>query len=86
MNGHKKDILYDLDGSFTTNQFDGQTRTGGAVTHNWKHLANDAACSPTSNIAAWDDTLMCDSSVKVIGIEITALTTSIFDSQAMKVE
>jgi len=86
MNGQKKDILYDLDGTFTTNTFDGRQRVSGAVTYNWKHLASESACSSTTSVAAWDNTLICDESVKVVGIAISSLTTSIFDGVGMKVQ
>ena len=86
MNGHKKDILYDLDGSFSTTQFDGRQRSSAAITFNWKHMASDSACAPPTSTAAWDNTIICDSTFKVKGIAVSQLTTSIFDKQAMKVE
>lgn len=60
MLGQKREILYDLDGSFTTTGFDGKQRQSAAITYNYKHLRGEAACQPTSNIAAWDNTIACD--------------------------
>lgn len=39
MNGLKREILYDLDGSFTTTAYDGTQRSSAAITANYKHLA-----------------------------------------------
>jgi hypothetical protein len=49
-----------LDGTFTTTSFDGKQRKSATVVKKYKHLINDPACLPTSNINAWDDTIACD--------------------------
>lgn len=73
MNGLKREILYDLDGSFTTNQFDGTQRQSAAVAYNYKHLKTEPACKPTSSIASWDDTVACDSTVKLVRVTFNYL-------------
>lgn len=65
MNGLKREVLYDMDGTFTTNQFDGTQRQSAAIVNNYKHLSTDPGCKPTTSIQAWDNTLACDQSVTV---------------------
>ena len=60
MNGVKREILYDIDGSFTTTAFDGKQRKSATVTTSYKHLLADPACVPTTNLTAWDNTIICD--------------------------
>ena len=59
MNGVKKEVLYDLDGSFTTTDFDGIQRISAAITNNWSHMRGDPACRVTTN-PQWHNTLACD--------------------------
>jgi hypothetical protein len=87
MNGLKREILYDLDGSFTTNQFDGKTRQSAAITYNYKHLQTEPACLPTTSQASWDNTIACDSSVKVVRVTFNQLTsTSLFNLVGLKAQ
>jgi hypothetical protein len=76
MNGLKREILYDLDGTFTTNQFDGNQRQAAAVTYNYKHLQTEAACLPTTSTASWDNTIACDQSVKLVTVTFNNLQSS----------
>lgn len=73
MNGIKREILYDLDGTFTTTAFDGVQRASAAITFNYKHLASEPACQPPQNIQQWDNTLACDESVKVARVTFSKL-------------
>ncbi len=42
MLGHKKEIIYDLDGSFTNEaNFDSNNRQSAAVVSNWVHLQSE---------------------------------------------
>ena len=75
-----------MDGTFTTTDFDGSQRSSAAVVNNFKHLSSETACKPTSNSAQWDDTLACDSSVKVASVRFSQLQSGIFDLVGMKAE
>lgn len=87
MNGLKREILYDLDGSFTTNQFDGNQRQSAAITYNYNHLKTEPACLPTSDITSWDNTVACDSSVKLVRVTFDHVTPdSIFSMAGLKAE
>lgn len=85
MNGLKREILYDLDGSLTTTAFDGNTRTSATVTYNYNHLASEPACKPTTNTQIWDNTLACDSSVKLVTVAFSKVTSeSLFSMVGLK--
>ena len=85
MNGVKKEVLYDLDGSFTNNDFDGIQRVSAAITNNWSHMRGDPACRVTTN-PQWHNTLACDETVKVALVRFTGLTPSAnFAKIAMKI-
>lgn len=87
MNGQKREILYDLDGSFTTNQFDGVQRQSAAVTFNYNHLKTEPACKPTTSIATWDNTIACDSSVKLVRVSFNGLKSdSLFSATGLKAQ
>jgi hypothetical protein len=87
MNGHKKEIIYDIDGTFSTTAFDGTQRKSAAIVNNYKHLASDPACKPTSNSLIWDNTIACDETVKVARVTISGLNpTSIFTGVGLKAE
>jgi hypothetical protein len=87
MSGVKREILYDLDGSFTGTDFDGTPRSSAAVTNNWKHLASHSACLPTSNLSQWHNTIACDETVKLAAVTIAHLSpTTTFDKVGMKIQ
>ena len=87
MAGVKREVLYDLDGSFTTTDFDGSQRSSAAVTYNYKHLASDPACRPPTDSTLWDNTLACDENVKVALVALSAIApSSNFNFAPMKVE
>ncbi len=62
----KKDVIYDLDGSFSS-VFDGKNRTSGTIVWNFPHIAtyNGNACPRATNTAAWDNAVMCDQTVTI---------------------
>lgn len=87
MNGPKREILYDLDGTFTTTSFDGTQRSAAAITYNYKHLAKESACKPPTDVSQWDNTLACDDSVKVARVTFSGLqSASLFNLVGLKAE
>jgi hypothetical protein len=85
MNGLKREILYDLDGTFTTTVYDGVQRASAAITANRKHLAVEPACRPPTNVLEWDNTLACDQSVKVARVTFSLpQPSSIFNKVGLK--
>jgi len=60
----KKDVIYDLDGSFSS-VFDGKNRTSGTIVWNFPHIAtyNGNVCPRATNSTAWDNAVMCDQTV-----------------------
>lgn len=87
MNGIKREIIYDLDGTFTSTGFDGKQRTSATVTYNYKHLRSDPACQTTTSIASWDNTIACDSSVKLVRVTFSHLApASLFFLTGLKAE
>ncbi len=76
-----------MDGTFTTTAFDGKQRKSAAVTTYYKHLVADPACVPTTNVSAWDNTIICDETVKVARVTFTSSQpSSIFDLASFKAE
>ena len=61
MIGLKRDVIYDLDGSFS-NKFDAQNRSSGTIIHGWDHIAtfHQDTCPPATNSTDWDNAIMCD--------------------------
>lgn len=57
-----------MDGSFTTTNYDGVQRQSAAIVRRYKHLADDSACSPPTSTMAWDDTIACDHTVKIVRV------------------
>lgn len=87
MNGLKREILYDLDGSFSTTAFDGTQRQSAAIVFNYPHLASDPACLPTSNTKVWDNTIACDQSVKLVRVTFNKLEpVSLFQDMGLKAQ
>lgn len=80
--------MYDLDGTFTTDLFDGNTRTSAAVTYNYKHLRSDPACLPTTDQSSWDNTIICDSSsAKLVRVTFNQLQpVSVFSMTGLKAQ
>jgi len=66
MIGFKRDIIYDLDGSFSS-AFGGATRTSGTIVQNFPHIAqyNQDKCTPASDPAAWDNAIMCNQDLTI---------------------
>jgi len=59
MIGLKRDILYDLDGTFSA-PLNSLTRPRGTVVWGYKHLTDDSACTPATMPGIWDDSIVCD--------------------------
>lgn len=79
--------MYDLDGSFTTTEFDGTQRASAAITKSYKHLLSEPACKPTTDVLKWDNTLACDQTVKVARVTFRkALPVSLFSLVGLKAE
>jgi hypothetical protein len=64
MIGVKRDIIYDTDGSFSSN-FDGNTRANGTIVHGYPHIASyhQSDCPPASDSNGWDNSIMCGPSL-----------------------
>lgn len=87
MIGLKRDVLRDLDGSFSQ-AFDGTNRTSGTIIYGWSHIAayNQASCPPATTAALWDNAVMCGPSEKVRRVFFTNLIdTNLFYGQLMHV-
>jgi hypothetical protein len=86
MLGHKKEIIYDSDGSLSVN-FDNNTRVSSTIVHNWKHIQMESACLPSSNPSKWDNALSCDQTVTIRRVMFTNLINDfIFDKAPIKVQ
>jgi hypothetical protein len=65
MKGLKREVVYDLDGSFVAN-FDLRTnRTAATLVNNWTHLAVEGACANATNPAVWNNAIVCDESLTI---------------------
>lgn len=86
MLGLKREIIYDSDGTFS-NSFDANTRTSATVVNNFKHIAAESNCLPTTNSSKWDTTLACDQTLKLARVRFTGLVpSSIFINIGIKVQ
>lgn len=72
MVGLKRDVVYDLDGSFSS-AFDGTSRSAGAITSYWPHihLDNPTVCPNATTPSRWDNAIFCDSSLTVRRVMFT---------------
>lgn len=86
MIGLKRDVIYDLDGSFSSS-FGGATRTSATIVSNFSHIAtyNQNACPQALSASDWDYAVMCDQTVTIRRVFFTNLQdTQIFNAQYMK--
>lgn len=73
MNGLKRDVIYDTDGSFSAG-FNSGSRTSAALVANFKHISDDTtACLPATTPATWDNALACDQTTIVRRVIFTNL-------------
>ena len=70
MLGLKRDIIYDLDGTFTS-AFDGSSRSSAAIVYSFPHLEQESACLPATTASEWDSTLACDQTVTIRRVMFT---------------
>lgn len=63
MLGLRREIIFDLDGSFSNNEFDGVSRSSATVLNNFKHIEDEPDCTNPNDQSIWEDTLVCDSSL-----------------------
>ncbi len=88
MLGLKRDIIYDLDASLSSQFGNGNSRTSATIVHNYNHISayNQINCvQPTED--KWDSAIMCDQDVTIRRILFTnIIQLSTFDAQFMKVK
>lgn len=65
MNGLKKEIIYDLDGSFTNGKIDNLIRTRATVVADLGYILNEPGCAKINNTYAWDSVAVCNQNVAV---------------------
>lgn len=86
MNGLKRQIVYDTDGSFSS-PFNTLPRTSATIVTNFKHIASEAGCSSSNNPGLWDNALVCDQTVKIRKVKFTNLREkSIFMNTPIKIQ
>lgn len=86
MIGLKRDVIYDLDASFSSS-FGSGTRTSATIVSNFSHIAsyNVNKCPQALNAADWDYAVMCDQTITIRRVFFTNLQdTQIFNAQFMK--
>ena len=87
MIGLKRDVIYDLDGSFSM-KFDGNSRTSATIVQGFPHIAafNQANCPPATTVANWDNAVMCGPTITVRRVWFTNLDDQqLFNAQDIKV-
>ncbi len=74
MLGVKRDVIYDLDGSFST-VFDGQARTNATIVYNYPHISKQhtSHCFIPQTATSWDSSLLCDPTIKIRRVYFTNL-------------
>ena len=83
MNGLQRDIIYDLDGSFSEGFYE-TDHSSASILHNFPHLQQDGACHEPSD-EAWGDALLCtDEVVRVMFTNIESK--NMFKFVPMKVQ
>ena len=86
MNGLKRQIIYDLDGSLSKS-FNSLSRTSGTIVGNFRHLADDPVCTPATTPSVWDNALVCDETAQVRRVMFTNLgSMGLFASTPMKIQ
>ena len=45
--------------------YDGTSRSGATVVKNYKHLSAEADCNSPTSTAIWEDTLICEPTLKI---------------------
>ncbi len=86
MIGLKRDVIYDLDGSLSSD-FDGNSRASGTIVHSWPHIAstNQNTCPYASTSTDWDDAVMCGPTITIRRVTFTNLENhQLYTAQRMK--
>jgi hypothetical protein len=62
----KRDVIYDLDGSFSS-LFDGKNRSSATIVYGFPHIAtyNQNTCPKATAPLAWDNAVMCGPTVTI---------------------
>ena len=83
----KRDVIYDLDGSFSQ-KFDGTTRSSATIVHGFPHLKvhnQNGDCPVATTPTDWDDAIMCGPTVSIKRVMFTNLQNKqLFDANFMK--
>lgn len=86
MNGLRREIIYDLDATFSA-PFNGGVRTSATVVNAFPHLVQESGCSAPSTPSLWDHTIVCDQTVPIRRVKFTNLRDSfIFEKAPMKIQ
>ena len=86
MQGHKKEIIYNTDGSLSQ-AFDGVARSSVTIVWGFPHLTPDPNCFAASTPTDWFDAIICDDTVKMRRVMFTnILPFEDFESVPMKAE
>ena len=64
-NGPRRNIFYDLDGSMSSNLFDGTARSKATIFPHYVHDEIAGKCNVAANTTKWDNSLICNSDVVV---------------------
>lgn len=62
----KRDVIYDLDGSFSQ-LFDGTNRTSATIVYGFPHIAtyNQNTCPKATSPSSWDNAVMCGPTITI---------------------
>lgn len=64
MTGKRKEILMDLDGTFSVD-FDANNRSSAKIITYYRHLAKEPECVRPLNQGVWENTLACETSFQM---------------------
>lgn len=87
MNGQKREIIYDTDGTFSAN-FNAVPLSSATLVWSFKHLAAESACAAANYPSLWDNALACDSSTVKIrkAMFSNLINRNLFANKAMKIQ
>jgi hypothetical protein len=86
MNGLKRDIIYDEDGTFSSD-FNQDTRSYGQILHGFSHLIDEPGCDIPTDTNAWGYRLLCNETVPLRRVMFYNMKDPyLFDSMAMKIQ
>lgn len=87
MNGQKREIIYDTDGTFSAN-FNAVPLSSATIVWSFKHLVAESACAAANNPNLWDNALACDSSSVIIrkAMFTNLINRGLFANKAMKIQ